>query len=75
MPAIDDTEYNILAYIVNNVNGGLPNLLMAFFDTKSSLFYTHTSLRITKISGIVLFSLLLYTINGKSHLQSVNCKE
>jgi len=37
VPAIDDTEYNILAYIVNNVNGGYPNLLMVFFDTKSSL--------------------------------------
>jgi len=36
--------------------------------------YYPTSLRITKISGIVLNSLLLYTINGKSHLQSVNVR-
>jgi len=43
VPAIDDTEYNILAYIVNNVNGGYPNYLWHFLIPNPHSYYPYVS--------------------------------
>ena len=47
----------------------------ALFGTTSSLFLTLRLYGYTKISGVVLNILLLYTTNEKSQLQTVNCKD
>jgi len=43
VPAIDDTEHNILAYIVNNVNGGHPNYLWYFLIPNPHSHYPYVS--------------------------------